>query len=329
MDPTAPDGCRAARPGWDGRPVDTARLRLRPLADVDAPAIVALLDDWQMVRATANIPFPYDLRSALAFLHQVTQMQGAGRALVFAVEERLSGELVGCIGATFDEEGAEVGYWTGRDRWGRGYATEALLRFLAVLFANPAIDMAWASVLPGNQASRRVVEKAGFGAAGQRRMEMPARGQAADLDIFRLARADWQAGRDARPLLLVAAAALVDADGRVLLARRPAGKSMAGFWEFPGGKIDGGETPEQALVRELAEELGIDVGQSCLAPLCFASHDYDRFHLLMPVFVLRKWTGKISPREGQELAWVAPARLASYPMPPADLPLVAILRDWL
>jgi 8-oxo-dGTP diphosphatase len=123
--------------------------------------------------------------------------------------------------------------------------------------------------------------------------------------------------------------ALVDADGRVLLAQRPAGKSMAGLWEFPGGKVDTCETPEAALIRELAEELGIDVTASRLAPLTFASHSYPDFHLLMPLYVCRKWSGIPAAREGQRLAWVWPARLADYPMPPADVPLVAALRDLL
>ena len=131
------------------------------------------------------------------------------------------------------------------------------------------------------------------------------------------------------PIVLVAAVALIDADGRVLLAQRPAGKSMAGLWEFPGGKVDPGETPEAALIRELREELGIDVAASCLAPFTFASHAYPDFHLLMPLYVCRKWSGIPSAREGQRLAWIWPARLADYPMPPADVPLVAALRDLL
>ena len=131
------------------------------------------------------------------------------------------------------------------------------------------------------------------------------------------------------PLLLVSAVALIDADDRVLLARRPEGKPMAGLWEFPGGKLQEGETPEAALIRELAEELGIDTHESCLAPIGFASHAYYDFHLLMPLFVCRVWEGTPAPREGQELAWVRPNALRDYPMPPADVPLVAQLQDLL
>jgi 8-oxo-dGTP diphosphatase len=126
-------------------------------------------------------------------------------------------------------------------------------------------------------------------------------------------------------IVLVAACALIDADGRVLIAQRPAGKSMAGLWEFPGGKIESDERPEQTLIRELNEELGIVVKEDCLAPLTFASHSYTDFHLLMPLYICRRWEGTVTAQEGQQLAWVKPNKLRDYPMPPADVPLVSHL----
>ncbi len=131
------------------------------------------------------------------------------------------------------------------------------------------------------------------------------------------------------PILLVAAAALVDVDSRVLIAKRPEGKTLAGLWEFPGGKVDAGETPEAALRRELREELGIVVCETCLAPFTFASHAYKDFHLLMPLYLCRNWEGTITPQEGQELAWCRASRLSRYEMPPADQPLIPMLRDLL
>jgi 8-oxo-dGTP diphosphatase len=128
-------------------------------------------------------------------------------------------------------------------------------------------------------------------------------------------------------LLLVAAVALVDADQRILLAQRPAGKPMAGLWEFPGGKVEAGERPEETLIRELHEELGISVREACLGPLTFASHSYDSFHLLMPLYICRRWDGLVEPREGQALRWVRARELRQYPMPPADEPLIPALQD--
>jgi 8-oxo-dGTP diphosphatase len=130
-----------------------------------------------------------------------------------------------------------------------------------------------------------------------------------------------------KPMLLVAACALIDVDGRVLICRRPQGKQMAGLWEFPGGKLEAGETPEACLIRELREELGITVSNACLAPFVFASHGYEAFHLLMPLYLCRRWEGQATALEHDALAWVRPERLTDYPMPPADAPLVAWLRD--
>ena len=134
---------------------------------------------------------------------------------------------------------------------------------------------------------------------------------------------------EAIPTVLVVAVALIDVDGRVLIAKRPEGKTLAGLWEFPGGKVEPGERPEAALIRELREELGIEVSESCLAPFVFASHAYDSFHLLMPLYLCRRWDGVVAAREHDALAWVRPNQLSDYPMPPADEPLVAWLRDLL
>jgi len=131
------------------------------------------------------------------------------------------------------------------------------------------------------------------------------------------------------PIVFVAAIALIDRDGRVLIAQRPEGKSMAGLWEFPGGKIEDGELPEEALIREMEEELGIDTAAGCLSPFAFASHSYDTFHLLMPLYLCRNWRGMPTAKEGQVLKWVRPKDMARYEMPPADLPLVAMLRDFI
>ena len=131
------------------------------------------------------------------------------------------------------------------------------------------------------------------------------------------------------PTVFVVAVALIDVDGRVLIAKRPEGKQLAGLWEFPGGKVETGETPEECLIRELHEELGIDVQEACLAPFVFASHAYESFHLLMPLYLCRRWSGVVVKREHAALAWVKPSKLSDYPMPPADAPLVAWLRDLL
>jgi 8-oxo-dGTP diphosphatase len=171
----------------------------------------------------------------------------------------------------------------------------------------------------------------GFRYVGVKSQAAPARGGSIGVQLRALDRRRWQELKAPPPLpiVLVAAVALVDADGRVLIAQRPEGKSMAGLWEFPGGKVHDSESPEVALIRELKEELGIDVKEACLAPLTFASHRYETFHLLMPLYACRRWEGTVAPQEGQAVKWVRPSQLADYPMPPADKPLVAMMRDLL
>ncbi len=332
MPTTGPEpGCFGALASWDGRPVETARLHLRLPAEADIAALVDLAGDWEVARQTAFIPHPYGETDARAFLRGVAEERTTGKAAVLAIERRLEPGLIGAVGAHFRVGGrAEIGYWLGQSHWGQGFATEAVKNILPIAFAEPQIGCVYASVLSDNPASARVLEKAGFSRTGEQ-VGCCDHGRCAGQQtiLYELSRDDWQAQVAARPVLLVVAVALVDTDGRVLLASRPPGRRMAGLWEFPGGKVREGETPEAALVREMEEELGIDVTESCLAPFTFASHSYDDFHLLMPLYVCRVWKGEVTAREGQQLKWVRPTRMRAYPMPPADEPLIAMLRDLL
>ena len=322
-------GCRQVGTVWAGHPLLSQRLRLRPLTVADAPILTALLADWEVVKYTALIPYPAREDDALAFIGRTAAQAQAGTGVALGLERSLDRRLIGCIefGVQTGDR-AEIGYWLGREYWGQGFATEALRRLARHLLGDLGLALISATTHPDNAASRRVLEKAGLSPAGHREVARPARGESVVMPVMELAAKSWAEAHARRPKLLVAAAALIDDDGRVLMASRPAGRSMAGLWEFPGGKVAENETPEQALVRELAEELGIDTAESCLAPIAFASHDYDTFHLLMPLYAIRVWQGRPTAREGQQLTWRHPNRLGELPMPPADIPLLAMLRDW-
>ena len=307
-------------PGECGRgvqhPLFSARLRLRPVVEADAPVLACLANDWQVARYT-KLPFPYEVSDAQAFV-------GGHRksGVVMGLERLLDKAFIGCVGAHCDDAGSyELGYWL-------GYATEAARRFVRHLFEDVWLTGLWSSVNNANAASVHVVNKLGMNPDGQVAVAFPNRAEPLVLPRYALSREQWAAVHGQRPKVLVAAAALIDSDGRVLMATRPKGKSMAGLWEFPGGKVHEDETPEQALKRELSEELGVETGLGCMAPIAFASHDYDTFHLLMPLYAIRVWSGHPVPREGQELKWIAPDKMMDLPMPPADIPLVAMLREW-
>jgi 8-oxo-dGTP diphosphatase len=305
-----------------GAEIETARLILRPPREADAPDIERYVSDPDVALKTANIPHPYPKGGALAW------MRAASEA-TFVIARREDDALVGAIGLMPRGDGtAELGYWIGKPFWGRGYASEAAQAVVAHGFARLVLRAIEAGAKPDNAASIRVQEKAGLSFDREEMRPMPARGGPQVQPVRRITFDQWCAANPV-PTLLVAAVALVDADGRVLIAQRPEGKAMAGLWEFPGGKVAEGETPEAALIRELKEELGIDTVASCLAPFTFASHRYEDFHLLMPLYVCRKWQGTVRALEHAALKWVRPERLGDYEMPPADKPLVAMLRDLL
>ncbi len=340
-------------------PLATERLTLRPLRAGDAEELHRLVNDWAVVRMLSRLPFPYPRELTDDWIASTARQIASGTGYHLAITGHEAGQemIVGCIGLRLDLKPriGNLGYWVGRRFWGHGVATEAAGRLSRWALANLDLDRLEAHVAEDNAASAAVLRRIGFRMSGTGRERFLARGGEHPVWRFQATRDDMapkpqlrdqllpeatppsqpapeppvQPAAMDRPIVLVAACALIDADGRVLLARRPEGRPMAGLWEFPGGKLDPGETPEAALIRELREELGIDVAENCLAPFAFASHAYDRFHLLMPLFLCRRWRGQPQGREGQALAWVRPAKLADYPMPPADKPLIPLLRDFL
>ena len=326
---------------------------VRMLSRLPFPYPRSLTDEW-----IASVGAQAGQGKAWHFVIIDTAGRPARPSIAGAAPASAGETLVGCIGLQFDAAArrATLGYWIGRPFWGSGIAAEAAARVTQWAFAHLEIDRIAAAVALDNPASAAVLRRIGFVESGTGTQMFLARGGEHPVTLFEARRdtlpvtpgtphsapahvspAKTASRNDVpdrsrpagKPIVLVAAAALIDADNRVLLARRPEGKRMAGLWEFPGGKLEPGETPEAALARELREELGIEIARSCLAPIGFASHGYDDFHLLMPLFICRRWTGTLTPREGQTLEWVEAARLATYAMPEADKPLVPILRDLL
>lgn len=321
-------------------PLKTERLMLRPLKVADAESLHRLVNDWEVTRTLAVVPYPYPRELADEWIASTLTgiAEGTGYDLAITGDEDGKDVLVGVVSVHLNKatRTGRLGYWVGRRFWGHGVATEAAGRLVSWALANLELDRIQADVDMENPASAAVLRRIGFQQVGEAVRDFPARGGTRPVWDFAATRADIFGHTEApatesgeKPLLLVAACALIDPDGRILLARRPEGKKMAGLWEFPGGKLNPGETPEVALIRELKEELGIDVSAACLAPFAFASHAYDSFHLLMPLFLCRRWKGTPTGRENQTLAWVWPRKLSEYEMPPADKPLIPLLRDFL
>ena len=318
----------------------TERLSLRPFNPTDAEDLHRLINNFDVAKMLELVRFPYHREVAEKWIASSMRELATGAAYHLAItgQEAAREVLVGAVGITNDRRArtGRLGYWVGQKYWGHGVATEAAARLTRWSFANLEIDRITAAVATDNPASAAVLRRIGFRQTGEGRQHFASRSANTPIWLFEASRDDifGQTVIEAtepgtKPLLLVAACALVDVDGRVLLARRPEGKKMAGLWEFPGGKLNPGETPEQALIRELKEELDIDVAAACLAPFAFASHAYEGFHLLMPLFLCRRWKGLPTPRENQTLAWVSARRLGDYEMPPADKPLIPLLRDFL
>ncbi|MDR3538633.1 MAG: 8-oxo-dGTP diphosphatase MutT [Acetobacteraceae bacterium] len=340
QDPTIQDPAAQDPAAAGFAPIVTERLTLRPLQPKDAESLHRLINDWEVTRTLAVVPFPYQREDADAWIVSATREIEEGTAYHLAITGQEGAEemLIGAVGLHVDRATrvGRLGYWVGRRFWGHGVATEAAGRLVRWGLANLELDRITADVATDNPASAEVLRRIGFSQTGEGVGHSVARGGNHPVWKFETTREAVfgqtevaATGTGEKPLLLVAACALIDTDGRVLLARRPEGKKMAGLWEFPGGKLNPGETPEAALIRELKEELGIDVSAACLAPFAFASHAYDRFHLLMPLYLCRRWKGVMTAREGQALAWVRPQKLTEYEMPPADKPLIPLLRDFL
>jgi 8-oxo-dGTP diphosphatase len=330
----------------------TRRFILRPPQAQDAEAIHRLVNDWGVVRMLPRLPFPYPRQLTDEWIASTAEQAAAGTAYHFAIIAQDSAaqdaSLLGCVGLRIDPASrtGDLGYWIARHYWNNGVAGESAGRLAHWALAQLDIDRLVAQVATDNPASAAVLRRIGFRETGTSKQLFLARGGTHPVLLFEATHADLQPATDAgatepakrtqepddpdKPrVVLVAACALIDSDGRILLARRPEGRPMAGLWEFPGGKIEPGETPESALIRELHEELGIDVSQACLAPFTFASHGYADFHLLMPLYLCRRWGNMPQSKEGQSLAWVRPEQLSDYPMPDADKPLVPMLRDFL
>ena len=305
-------------------PLATERLILRPLKNEDAAPMMALANDIRVAERLARLPHPYSLEDAHKYIAYAQEGIKSGTHVFLAVVRRIDNTFMGVVGL---EE--EVGYWFGFKFWGQGYGKEAVSALAHFAFFILGRNELKGGALENNIASRRIFEGLGFAQTGTREGTSFGYEGTKPVITYALSRKDFIGSYYAtgRPLVWVVAAALINEKGEVLITERPPGKSMAGIWELPGGKMEEGETPEHALIRELKEELHIDVNEEDLEPLSFASHRYDIFHLIMPFYLCRRWKGAPHGAEGQQLAWVTYGDFANIPVLPADILLAHRLAD--
>ena len=319
----------------------TDRLRLRKLTSEDLPLLNEIWSFKEVAEWSKSIPHPLPEGFAEAYLNKKLSAGVQGSFVSYILETKEKNEAVGYADLIFEEseEIPEVSFFMHPNHHGLGLMSEAVSNLIALAFDHYEFKQICAYARVENVASQKLMAKLGFVCEREFLDNESVRGEEM-IRRFILSKDSFDAVRLSVgcagangpqleiPTVLVSAVILVDRDNRILLAQRPEGKSMAGLWEFPGGKVEVGETPETALVRELEEELGISTKNSCLAPFTFASHSYLKFHLLMPLFICRIWDGTPQPKEGQKLAWVRANQLKNYPMPPADEPLIAMIRDF-
>ncbi|MEB3702885.1 GNAT family N-acetyltransferase [Candidatus Bealeia paramacronuclearis] len=300
-------------------PLASERLLLRPIHKNDAKALAKLANNHNVSKTLARMPYPYSLQDAHDFIERkVREMKDGSPTLVLSILNRTSHEFLGII----SYENGTLGYWLGEPFWGQGFMKEAFQSFIHFLFDFCEIPEFEISAMPLNTASVRIIEGGGCLPTFQKELYSNATQSAHLGQYYALTRENYWARYCAKdvPVVWVVAAAILK-DQKLLVAERPQGKSMAGVWELPGGKIESGETPEAALARELHEELGIEVHHEDLKPLTFASYRYPKFHLVMPFFTLTTWRGDLHGKEGQNLAWISYSDLENIPTPAADIAL--------
>jgi len=297
-------------------PIATERLTLRPLEEKDAAPMAALANDIRVAEMLTRLPHPYGIEAAHTFITYAQEGIQKGDYACLAVIRRTDQTFLGVVGL----EG-ELGYWLGHEFWGQGYGKEAMKALVHFGFFALQQKELKARTRENNIASRRIFEGLGFQQIGQVDCSSQAYEGKKPALLFSLSRQDFlkHYNEAARPIVWVVAAALLNEKGELLLAERTPAMKMPGVWELPGGKMELGETPEKALIRELKEELNIEVNEEDLEPFSFVSYRYDLFHLVMPIYLCRKWEGALYGAEGQCVEWITYEDLAHKPMPPADI----------